>query len=172
MVSVAVAVGALEARYQYIRTEGSDHAHDICEAGLVTMPLLKRLVGILGKPEVRDARETLLHPVEAIRGRQLERAQNTEHVEQIAANLVLTPFAAIQGQQQHGVPFSAGLARHHAAVFVVRVCGCVHEPRSCAEPPEHQLQPSVSGFLRQGAEWASSFLCGLRGASREQEQTE
>jgi hypothetical protein len=64
----------------------------------VTLPLLKCFRRILGKSEISHLGEALFHAVVAIRSQQFQRAQDAEDIEQIAANLVLPAFAAVQSQ--------------------------------------------------------------------------
>ena len=100
----------------------------------MTLPFLKCFFGILGKTEIRNPREALLDPVVPVGPQQFQRSQNAQHVEQIAAYLVLSALAAIQRQQQgvHALP--SRLQREHAAIFVIRMRYGLHQAGSCPQP--------------------------------------
>ena len=97
VITMAVSVIALKPRDQHVGAKGADDTHNVSECGLVPLPFLKRLIGIFGEPEIGDAGEALLHSVITIRFRQLQCPQNTEHIEKVAAHLILPAFPAIQG---------------------------------------------------------------------------
>ena len=106
----------------------------------------KGLFRRLGEAKIGDAGEALLHAVIAIGGQQLQRANNAQLVEQIAADLVLAAFAAIERQLQHADAVAARFQRQHAAIFVVGMSDGVHQPRRGVQPPQHQLQPGGAGI--------------------------
>src|SRR3954454_18216135 len=97
MMSVSIALGAAEARNQNVRPEGANHAYHVAESDVVSMPLLESLFWVFGKTEIGDASEALFNPVVAIGARQLQRTQHAEHIEKIAADLVLAALPAVEG---------------------------------------------------------------------------
>ena len=127
VVAVTVAGRTLKAGADHVRTERTNDAHHVGECDVMSAPLLEGLLRSLGEAKVGDAGKSLLHAVVAIGSEQLEGPQDTELVEQVAAKLVLSALAAVQGQLQGGDAAPAGLQRQHATVFVVRMRGSVHQ---------------------------------------------
>ena len=98
--AVAVARVALKTSADDIRTEGSNHAHHVAQRNIVTTPLLECLLRSLGEPKIGNAREALLDSVVTVGSQQLQRADDAELIEQIAANFVLPAFTAIERELQ------------------------------------------------------------------------
>ncbi len=152
MVPMAVPIRSLEARYQHVRAEGSNHAHNVAQGDVMALPLLKGLIRVLRKAEVRDASEALFHSVVAVGRGQFQRAQHAQHIKKIAAHLVLAALAPIQSEQQYAIAVAAGLEGHHPAVFIVRMGRGMHQAGRGAQTAQHQLQASGAGILRKGIE--------------------
>ena len=76
MITMAVAVFALETGDDDVGAEGADHSNEIGESDIVAAPFLKGLVGGLGEAEVGNAAEALFDAVVFVGGEHLERAKN------------------------------------------------------------------------------------------------
>ncbi len=177
--SVPVAVGTGEACDQNIGTKGANHAHHVAERDVMSAPLLESLVRIFRIAEIRDPAEALFHSVVTIGCRQLQRAENAQHVEQIASYFVLTTFAAGERHQKGGISFPARLQGQHAAIFVVGMRGGLHQTGRGLQAEEHLLQAGGSGIRGKRihrTSWVGWGLCQswLRGVENncKQEQTE
>ena len=144
-----IAICPRKPRHQYIRTKGSNHLHHIRQRNIMPLPLLKCFFGSLRISKVSHARKSLLDAVKAIGSQQLQSPQHTQHVEQIAAQLVLPTFAARQRHQQRQGAFPARLQRQHATVFVIGMRRDLHQPRRGVQASQHQLQPRRTRFLRE-----------------------
>ena len=127
MITVAVAAGAGEAGHQNIRAKDANHANHVIQGHVVTVPFLQRFLRILGKSEIGDTGETLLDAVVAACGKEFQSPQNAERIEQAAANFILPAFASSESHEQRLGAEAARLHREHAAVFIVRMGGGVHE---------------------------------------------
>src|SRR6266404_1805774 len=127
MMSVPVVLGAGKSRDQDIGAKSANDAHDISERHIVTAPFLKSFVRSLRISEISNTGKSLLNSVVAIGGQQLQRAQHPEHIEQTAAELVLSAFATSQREQQGLHAFSARLHRQQATILVVRMCDDHHQ---------------------------------------------
>ena len=145
MMAVAIAWGALKASADHIRTEGANHAHHVAQRDIVTAPLLECLLRRLGETEIGNAREALLDSVVAVGGQQLQRADDAELVEQIAADFVLPALAAIERKLQHADAVPARFQREHAAVFVVGMGDGMHQARRGVQAAQHLLQTGGAG---------------------------
>src|SRR5437868_12807245 len=111
MMPVTVAFRPREAGNQHIGMERSDHSHHVSQCDVVPSPLLESLFWILRITEVRDPAETLLHSAVTVRRGQLECAKHTQHITQIASNLVLAAFAASEAHQERSNSFAARFER-------------------------------------------------------------
>src|SRR5581483_798091 len=80
VVSMAVTIRAAEAGHDNIWTEGANDAHHVGQNHVVAVPLLKSFVRILGKSEIGDTSEALLHAVIPIRRSQFEGTQDAKHI--------------------------------------------------------------------------------------------
>ena len=145
MMAVTVARVALKASADHIRTEGANHPHHVAQRDIVTAPLLERLFWSLGETEIGDPREALLDSVVAVGRQQLQRADDAELIQQIAADFVLPALAAIERELQHARAVPARLQREHAAVFVVGMSNGVHQPRRGVQSAQHHLQSGGTG---------------------------
>ena len=97
--AVPVTFSSGESCHQHVRAKSPNHPHHVSQSDIVTLPFLKSFLRALREAKIRYASKTLLDPVVAIRGSQLQSAQDAQHVEQITADFVLSTFATIQGQQ-------------------------------------------------------------------------
>ena len=149
MIAVSVARRALKARADHVRAKGADDAHHVGQRDIVATPFLEGLLGRLGKAEIGDAGEALFHSVIAVSGQQLQRANNAQFVEQIAADHVLAALAAIERQLQNTVAMAAGLKSQHAAIFVVGMGDRMHQARRGVQAAQHELEAGGSGVNRQ-----------------------
>lgn len=68
VIAMAVARTALKASANDIRAEGPNDANHVAKRNVVATPFLEGLGRCLGKSEVGNARETLLHAVKTVRG--------------------------------------------------------------------------------------------------------
>ena len=71
-------------------------------------------------------------------------------VEEIAANFVLSAFAAIQCDLHYADTVSARLQCEHAAVFVIGMRNGVHQAGRRVQTAQRQLQTSGARIHRQG----------------------
>ena len=149
MMPMAIAIRARKPRHQHVRTKGSNHPHHVAERDIVPLPLLKCFFGSLRISKIRHARESLLNAVISVGSQQLQRPQHAQRVEQIAAQLVLSPFPARQRHQQCRDAFPARFERQHAAVFVIGMRRDLHQTGRRLQASQHQLQPRRTGFLRE-----------------------
>ncbi len=115
----------------------------------MAVPHLEGFFRSLGESEIGNPGEALLDSVVTVGGQQLKRADDTEFIQQIAANFVLPAFAAIQGELQcrHAMP--ARFKGEHASVFVVGVRHRVHEPCRGMQAPQHLLKTGVAAIDRK-----------------------
>src|SRR5512146_1283968 len=99
MVSVTVALVALKARDDHVGTKGANDAYHVAQGNIVTTPFLEAFLGALGEAEVGYASEALVDIVVTVGGEQFESTHHAKDVEEGAADLVLTAFAAIEREQ-------------------------------------------------------------------------
>ncbi len=135
--------------HQHIRTERPNHPHHVRQRHIVSAPLSKSLLGALRKSKVGHARKTFLHSVILVRRQQLFRPQHSQHVRQIAANFILPALAAIQRHQQHTRAPPTRFQRQHSAIFIIGMRHGLHQPRSRAQPPQHEPQAESAPILRK-----------------------
>ena len=147
--SVSIAVRPGEARHQHIGTKSADHSHHVAERDVMPAPLLKSLIRILGIAEIGDPAEALFHSVVAIGCSKLQRAQHAQHIEQVAADLVLAAFAASQSHQQRRYSLAARLEGQHASVFVVGMRDGLHQAGGGLQAQQHLLQACRAGVRGQ-----------------------
>src|SRR5690348_6352076 len=108
---MAIALRSRKPGHQDVRPVSADYPDHVSQSYIVTLPLLEGFVGILGKSKIRNPGEALLDAIISIGLQQFEGSHNSQHVEQIAAYLVLPALAAIQRQQEAGYALSARLQR-------------------------------------------------------------
>ena len=174
-----IAVRSREARNQHVWPEGANHSHHVTERDIVPSPLLEGLVGILRIAEIGNSAEALFHAVIAIGGRQLQRAQHAQHVEQIASDFVLPAFAASERHQQRGHAFAARLESQHAAIFVVGMRDGLHQASGGLQAKQHLLQSRRACVGRQRIDRAGLVhgslghrRCRHRGKTGQQSEAE
>ena len=80
-----------------MRSKPPDHRHHVGERDVVPLPLLESFIGGFRESEVGYPTESLLYPVISIGRRELKRTQDSQDVEQIAADLILSSFPPIEG---------------------------------------------------------------------------
>ena len=97
MIAVTIALRPRESRNQYIRTEGSDDANHISERDIMAAPFFERFPRILRKSEVSYPRKPVLDAIVLIGCEKFLCAENSQDIGEVAANLVLPSFSAIQG---------------------------------------------------------------------------
>ena len=100
MMSVAIAIGAAEARDQHIGTEGPDGAHHIADNNVMPVPFAQRFFRGLGETEVGHMAEALLHAVIFVGFQKFQRAQDAKFVGALGAEFILSAFTARDGKQQ------------------------------------------------------------------------
>ena len=147
--AMPVAAVALETSADHVRAEGANHPHHVAQRHVVAVPHLEGFFRSLGESEIGNPGETLFHSVITVGRQQLQGANDTELIQEIAANFVLAAFATIQGELQGGDAVSARFERQHAAVFVVRMGDGMHQARRGMQTAQHLFQPGVTGVDRK-----------------------
>ena len=149
MVAMAVARRTLKAGADHVRPERANDANHIGQGNVVAAPLLEGFLGCLREAEICDAGEPLLDAIVAVGTQQFQGAKNPEFIEQIAAYLVLSALASVQGQLQGGHASPSGFQRQHAAVFVIRMRGGVHQAGRGMQTSQGQLESGDTRVDRQ-----------------------
>src|SRR5215469_13411510 len=90
-------------------------------------PLVEGFIGALGESEISHPREAVLDTIMLVGGEKFQASQHTEHVRQIAADLVLAALTAIERHQQRVYPMATGLEGKQTPVFVVRMGYHLHQ---------------------------------------------
>ena len=99
MMPMSIPICPRKASHEYVRTKCPNRAHQIPQRDVVPLPLLKCLLRRLRISKIRHTRKSLLDSVITIRRQKFQSPQHAQHIEQIAAQLVLPTFAARQGHQ-------------------------------------------------------------------------
>jgi hypothetical protein len=131
----------------HVRSNRAHHADEVLQ-DLVAPPLRVRFVDAERHPEIVGAGEILLHPVAAVDGVQLLRAQDAEGLAQLGADLVLPAFAPRGREQRYPHAQAAREGGDGRVVLVVGVGGDDEDGRQVREPA--QAQAEGSGARRRG----------------------
>jgi hypothetical protein len=133
VVSMTIALGARETRDQHVGAKRPNDANHVRESDVMAAPFGESFIGVLGKPEISDTRESVLYTVMLVGGEKFLGSQHAKNVGQITTNLVLAALAAIQRHQQCGNAVTAGLKGQETAVFIVRMRHDLHQSRGSAK---------------------------------------
>src|SRR5262245_27032206 len=132
----------------------------------MAVPLVEGLVRRLGKTEIGDVAEALLHAVILVCLEKLQGAQDSKLVRAFGPELVLSAFAAGNGKQGYLSALAARFQREHAAIFVVGMGGDLHQAGGGLELGEKLGQVQRAAVFRQ---WP---CIRLRTGNKQEEQAD
>src|SRR5262245_15179532 len=129
-----------------VRSNGAEHADEVPE-DLLLSPFLERLLDAEGVAELVGAREILLDAVHAVHRHELFRAQDSDRLEELGSDLVLSAVSPGRREERRAVPTAPAQEDEETVVLVVRMRGGMKEARSRGELSELEREADAAAVL-------------------------
>jgi len=157
-----VAAPALDVHgHHHVRPDGAEEA-DVIAHDILAAPFRDHFFGIEGIAEVDRAREVLLGPIEAVRRKQLGRAQHTHIAEKLRADFVLPAVAAVVLQVHGAQPHAVGEERQQAVALIVGMRRGLQERPGDTQLAKRQPERDVPAVLGHHRIGQASLRCKRR----------